>query len=258
MTGLDVRRVQQALVCMHFDPAYAAAVYGPNALPELGPRERELLRSVDPRALATDAMRRTRALHVILDEYPVSAAVVGLDLVDRFFASPAFRACVFARGSMALAFGRDHLGNRAKGVGSIETAMARARRDDRARAREGELVRAPGIELALVPVGSLAYYQRGRQRLGPEPIVALAKLRKPWSDPPPRRGQEHLLVEAKPDGTLALGTASAPLVELLRAAEQPRPRASLRAAAIELGAEPDEADELLDDLLRDGLLRGPT
>ena len=42
---------------------------GAGELPELRPRERELLRDVDPRALGTDDMRRARALQVLLDEY---------------------------------------------------------------------------------------------------------------------------------------------------------------------------------------------
>jgi hypothetical protein len=134
LSELDPPRVQQALVCMLFDPKYAAKVRGREPLPELGERERELLRGLDPRALATDDMRRARALHVILDEYPVSAALLGIDVVDRFFSSPVFRACVFDRGSMALAFGERWLRDRTSGIGLIETGLARARREtERAR-----------------------------------------------------------------------------------------------------------------------------
>lgn len=255
MSGLDPHKVQHALVCMHFDAKYAAKIRGREPLPELSERERELLREVDPRALATDDMRRTRAVHAILDEYPVSAAVLGVAFVDRYFSSAAFRSCVFERGSMAVVFGRAYLRDRAKGVGEIETAMALARRRMRAGViGPDELVRAPGVEVLIVPSGSLAYYERGRARLGDEPIVALAKLRKPWSDAPPRRGREHLLIEARADGSLALGTASAPLVELLRAADRPRSRAELAAVAIELGADAHEANELIDELCRDNLL----
>jgi hypothetical protein len=240
---------------MMFDPIYAAVVRGDAPLDELSARERELLRGVDPRGLATDDMRRARALHVILDEYPVSAALIGVDAVDQFFASAAFRGCVFERGSMALVFGREYLSamsDRVHGVGAIETAMAHARRADRPR-RAG-LGCAPGLAPVSVPEGTLAWYQRGRERLGPEPLEALTKLRKPWPHKPPRTGREHLLIEAKADGSLAIGTASAALVGLLIAAEPPRPRAELAAAAIELGAAPDEAHELLDDLIAEGLL----
>jgi hypothetical protein len=258
VTDLDPRRVQHALVCMHFDPEYAAAVRGDVSLPELGERERELLRGVDPRALATDDMRRARAVHAIVDEYPITAALLGLDAVDRFFSSAAFRSCVFERGSMALAFGRRYLvGHRhVQGVGAIETAMATARRGEQARAPSpGQIVRAPGVEPVVTAAGMLAFYERVRQRLGPQPLATLARRRKPWPETPPKRGREYLLIETKPDGSLALGTASQGLVELLLAAAVPQPRDELARVAMKLGAEAHEADELLDDLVGDGLLR---
>jgi len=256
VSELDPRRVQQALVCMLFDPDYAARVRGREPLPELSERERELLRELDPRALATDRMRRARALHVILDEYPVSAAMLGIDVVDRFFSSPEFRACVFDRGSMALDFGERWLGDRTAGVGAIEAGLARARRElGRERLESTQkLRRAPGVIPLQVPDGTLAWYRRARERLGPDPLQALTKLRKPWPHKPPRRGRQHLLIEPQVDGTLGIATASEPLVELLRAAEDPRPRAELASVAIELGADSHDADELLDDLLRDKLL----
>lgn len=241
---------------MLFDPIYAARVRGDEALDELSPRERELLRDVDPRALLTDDMRRARALHVILDEYPVSAALIGVDAVDRFFASAAFRACVFERGSMALVFGARYLLemiDKTRGVGAIEAAMAHARRAGRPRLA-GLVGCTPGLAPVRVPAGTLAWYQRARERLGPEPLRALTKLRKPWPQTPPRLGSEHLLIEAKGDGSMAIGTASEALVGLLIAADPPRPRAELAAVAIELGAAADEAQELLDDLIAEGLL----
>lgn len=247
---------------MMFDPEYAARVRGDKPLDELGGRERELLRGVDPRALGTDDMRRARALHVILDEYPVSAALIGVHVVDRFFGSAAFRACVFERGSMALTFGARYLvdvGARTVGVGMIETAMAHARRADRSRPSglPQWLGCASNVAPVDVPAGTLAWYQRARERLGPEPLRMLGGLRKPWPQKPPRDGaaREYLLIEAKDGGALAIGTASEPLVGLLLAADPPRPRAELVVAAIELGAEPDEAEALLEDLIAEGLLR---
>jgi hypothetical protein len=52
---------------------------------------------------------------------------------------------------------------------------------------------------------------------------------------------------------VSLGTASEPLVRLLLRAAAPLPRAALVAEAVELGAG-DDAGELLDGLLSDGLL----
>jgi hypothetical protein len=251
----DPRRVQQGLVCMLFDPHYAAIVRGREPLPELRERERELLCEIDPRALQTDDMRRARALHVILDEYPVSAALLGLATVDRYFSSAEFRACVYERGSMALGFGERWLGERTAGIGAIETGLARARRETRsARESTGRIGRAPGVVPLTVPDKTLAWYRRARERLGAEPLQALLQLRKPWPHKPPRHGAEHLLIEPQPDDSLGIATASRALVELLHAADPPRPRAELAAIAIELGAELLEANELLDELLGEGLL----
>lgn len=246
---------------MLFDREYATLVRSREPLPELGERERELLRELDPRALETDDMRRARALHVILDEYPVSAALLGIDTVDRFFSSAEFRAGVFERGSMALGFGERWLlagpAERIAGIGVIETALARARREARRAQCEsaGMIGRAPGVIALRVPENTLAWYQRARERLGPEPLQTLLELLEPWPQKPPRRGEEHLLIEPQADGSLGIASASKPLVELLRAVEHPRPRAELVSVAIELGAEADDADELLDELLGEGLLQ---
>lgn len=254
--SVNPHAVQRALVCMLFDPKYAARVRGPEPIAELDEAERALLREVDPRALGTDDMRRARAMHALLDEYPVSAAVLGLDGVDRFFATEAFRECVFGRGSMALCFGQRYLRDRARGVGAIETAMAAARRAVAAGSgpAQGQLACRRGIVALVVPAKSLAWYQSVRGRLGAEPLQALARRRKPWPQKPPRRGREHLLVEAKVDASIELGTGSPALVELLIAAATPRPRAELAGVAIELGAEPGEVEEIFDDLLAQDLL----
>ncbi|MCY0986105.1 hypothetical protein OV203_03130 [Nannocystis sp. ILAH1] len=251
MSRLDPRRVQAALVCMHLDPAYAAAVRGPGPLPELAERERELLRAVDPRALAVDPYRRARAVHALLEEYPAAAALLGVPAVDAFFSTAAFRTCAFEHGSMALSFGT-WLGDQAGGPGRIEAAIARARRP-RPGAGEG-LACNPCVAPLLVPVGSLACLERVRARLGPDPAAALATARPSRERPPRGPDREPLLVEAGPGGEVSLGTASEPLVRLLLFAGDGRPHAALAAEAVRLGAETHEADELLSGLVADGLL----
>ncbi|MDC0671751.1 hypothetical protein [Nannocystis radixulma] len=252
MTGrLDPRRVQAALVCMHLDPAYAAAVRGPGQLPELAERERELLRAVDPRALAVDPYRRARAVHALLEEYPAAAALLGVPALDAFFSTPAFRTCVFEHGSMALSFGA-WLGDQAGGPGRIEAAIARARRP-RPDPAPG-LSCNPCVAPLLLPAGSLACLERIRARLGPDPAAALASARPLRERPPRGPKQEALLIEASPAGEVSLGTASEPLVRLLLFAAGPQAHAALAAEAVRLGAEPHEADELLAGLVADGLL----
>jgi hypothetical protein len=236
---------------MHLDPAYAAAVRGPGPLPELGERERDLLRAVDPRALAVDPYRRARAVHALLEEYPATAALLGVPAVDAFFSSMSFRTCVFEHGSMALSFGT-WLDDQAGGPGRIEAAIARARRP-RAGTAPG-LACNPCVAPLMAPAGSLACLERIRGRLGPDPAAALAGA-KPTRERPPRGPkQEALLVEAGPAGEVSLGTASEPLVRLLLFAGAGRSPAALAAEAVRLGAEAHEADELLAGLVADGLL----
>lgn len=245
------RRVQQALVGMLLDPGYAARVRGAGPLPELSARERALLRAVDPRALRTDPHRRARAVHALVDEFPVTAAVLGVTPVESFLASEAFRAGVRARGAMALSFVA-WVGDRAGGVGRLEGAMAAVRRPGAPlRGEVGCPARLRGV---VVAAGTLAFCSRVRARLGAEPVEVLARRRKPWHERPPRGGLETLLVERREDGSIDVGTGSEPLVRLLRFAEGGRTRAEVEAEAIERGAEPGEARELIDDLIAEGLL----
>jgi len=248
---VDPQRVQQALVCMLFDPSYEARIRGDEPVDGIAAPERELLKKLDPRALRTDSMRRPRAVQAILEEYPVSAALIGIPTVDAYFASTNFREAVFNRGSMALAFA-DYLGDRARGIGRIEAAMARVRRPRNIVATG--IGCSPRVVPVIAPRGSLAWYQEGRARLGAAPLQALAELPRPWRRRPPRGGAEFLLVEGAEDGAIAIGGASEPLVRLLLAAADPGPKSSLVDAACRLGAEPAEAEELLDDLLGDSLL----
>lgn len=241
---------------MHLDPAYAAAVRGAGPLPELAERERSLLRAVDPRALTVDPYRRARAVHALLEEYPATAALLGVPAVDAFFSSAEFRTCVFEHGSMAMSFGT-WLGGQAGGPGRIEAAIAHARRP-RPGAGVG-LACNPCVAPLRVPKGSLACLERVRARLGPDPATTLATARSAREKPPRGPDREPILVEAGPGGEVSLGTASEPLVRLLQFAGDGRPRAELTAEAVRLGAEPHEADELLAGLVADGLLvaRGP-
>jgi len=68
------------------------------------------------------------------------------------------------------------------------------------------------------------------------------------------RQPAHLIVEVSPEGAVSIGGASPALVELLLAARKPIARDSLLARARELGAEPGDDDEIVDNLVSDGLL----
>lgn len=252
---LDPRRVHHAMVAMLFDPEYATRVRGDAAVAELSERERTLLRGVDARALATDPYRRARAVTVLLEEYPVTAAVLGIAAFERFFATEAFRGVVFGRGSMALAFG-GWIGERAHGVGRLEAAVAHVRRsiDDAPRADQASLRCPPRMRALVVSAGTLAYHGRVRHLLGTDPAATLARANARRAERPPQRGAEYLIVERRDDGSIDVGTGSEPLVRLLAFAQHPRSREALAEDAVRHGATPDETGELLDDLITQDLL----
>jgi hypothetical protein len=249
------RAVQHALVRMLFDPAYAAAVRGAGPVDGLGEPTSgpSCAASVDPRALTTDRHRRARAVHAIVDEYPASAAALGLaaarDLLRRRRRS---HACIARRGAMALAFGT-WLEDQAGGPGRIEAAGAALRRRP-APPPPGPLLRcAPHLAPLIVPAGSLAWYEatRGgsaRSRCSPSPTPPRA--------PAPRvaRPTSTSCSSTTPTTPCPSGSASEPLVRLLRFAERPRSERALAAEAVARGAASAETADLLASLLADGLL----
>ncbi len=253
------RRVQATLVAMMFDPGYAARVRDGREGAGLSARERAMLAGVDPRALTADPYRRARAVTALLDEYPVTIALIGVAGAEPFFASAEFRAIVNARGSMAIAFGR-WVGKRAGGIGPLEHALAEVRRPHLLSAGVDVIACAANVRTRILASGTLAYHADARGRLGPDLVARLdlaALLAKGHGFALPRvpdRGAEYVLVESRPDGSVDVGTASEALVRLLVFAERGKPRAAVRTEAARLGATPEEADELIDDLVSQGLL----
>ena len=123
----SVAAIRQAMARMLFDPGFVDAVHaGP--VDGLSEAERGLLVQVDRRAWGTDRYRRSRGVQALLDEYPVTAGILGVDAVDGFFSSPGFAAVLRDRGSLGLAFGDHAASGPAGAVAILEQAVARARR----------------------------------------------------------------------------------------------------------------------------------
>jgi len=234
---------------MLVDPDHQELVYSERPIPGLAAADRALLTAVDRRAWNTDPLRRARLVQALLEEFPVTAAVVGVPAVDAFFSSPAFRAMLERRGSMALAFA-DWIRGRSGDIAVLEGAIARARRSP----RQGPgLQTAPGVIPLSVQVGTLPFLQRSMVALGPTPAQAVAegvRLEAPMTTP----AQDHLLVEANRKGQVNISPCDRALVGLLHACVKPTTRAQATRHACRLGADPADAQDIVQHLLSEGLL----
>lgn len=239
----SVHAIQRAMVRMLFDPAFVEAVHrGP--VPALTEPERALLVAVDRRAWGTDRYRRSRSVHALIEEFPATAAVLGVAEVDAWFSTEAFARTLASRGSLALDFGR-WAEAQAGELAVLERAIALARRAERPVG--SGLVTRPGVEPATLGAGTLQAYARIREALGPDPIEALAAGLEPVQPPEPGPA-EALLIERAPDGAIAISGATEALVALLTYTTTPRERAAVELHAGSLGCDPDEARELVDEL----------
>ena len=235
---------------MLFDPAYVERVHaGP--VEGLGEAERALLCRVDRRAWSTDRYRRSRSVQALIEEYPVTAAVLGVKGVDAFFSTGSFGRVLTQRGSLALDFGR-WAEARAGAVARLERAIAAARRAERP---DGPgLVTRPGVEPLLLPEGVLSFYAAERQSLGADPVAALAGGRPLARTPEVGEGDDALLIERDAQGQVQVGGGSPALVRLLAFTTVPRTRDATLAHARRLGCESGEDAEVVDGMIEDGLL----
>lgn len=242
---------QRAIVRMLFDPSFAAAARSApdEVLAALPPPLRAQLAAIDPRALATDPLRRRRALRTLSDELKGSTTLAlaetrSLAFLEQFFAGVEFHQCVEARGSLALAFAA-HLARaltegrlrdpRLGGVLAIETALARSRRafaeagpaqppadlDDARR-----IARGPGvipIDTMATALETIAQCERYLFEVGLMPAVALCDDAPRL--PPPLASDDgarlHLLTVPTASG-VSLVTIDDELYRLLRALDDPR------------------------------------
>jgi hypothetical protein len=274
--------LQRVVVRMLFDPAFCQRVYADPATAlhgvDLTAEERQWLVTPDPRAYGVDVHRRSRALTGLLEEYPVAGALAvrcpqGVQRLYGFFAAAVFHQCVQQRGSMAEAFGA-YLGSEAfveqpalACLAEIERSIVRVRRalapaEDQASAlaEDSCLCLAPWVALLSVPARTLSCYSDLRQHL----LQHGGALLKAVLDPayhlpgvPPLHDTEaaFVLVVNLPGGEgPSLEPTSQELGALLAAAQQGITCQDLCAVAVNLGAEPHEAPDIIQGLLTDRLL----
>ena len=279
--------LQRVMVRMLFDASFAGRVLSdPAALDaeDLSEEERTWLRKPDGRAWRVDAGRPDRSLGVLLQEYPASVALAhqagGAEPLRAFFASERFHRVVRERGSMAIAFG-DHLVDLAGSadapacVGALarlEQAAARLRRSAGPRPPERD---PRGRVFRLSPDKALHATEGGAADLrdeilwcfgratGPDlvPAVLRPRRRLPVRETDPSREVPLLLELHRDDGPrlkflVAISEITPELHAILDFAREPREREALEREAARVGAEEEEAREVVAGLVEEGMLVG--
>lgn len=166
--------------------------------------------------------------------------------------SPNFHAAIESGQVLALVFGQwmQGFGREVAALAALEGAVARSRRPHPG-APDGLLTLAAGHVPLSPPTGTLAAWQAVIRRLDAHGQGRLAAVTdEKWRVPLPRlgAGTEGLLVEPGP----RIGEAGGPLVAFLLGL--PRAPDAALASLAELGAEANEARELIEELLRDGVV----
>jgi len=260
--------VQRVAVRMLHDERFRAAVYAKpeEVLAGLSKAARDMLVAADFRAWGVDVHRPTRVLKAILDEYPVSALALleegqSLQGLHAFFSSAKFHEAVMRREALAPGFG-DFLATLAKGatsraVVSLESAIARVRRREVPSNAEGDWLVRGTCEALSVKARTLVVWEKARAALSEGDPVArlLSGKRLPRLGKVEKATEEHLLVSRETEGEPTVGFVGEGLVRLLQLAEHPVPREVLQRAALEVGADEGEVDEIVNEIEHEGLLK---
>ncbi|NUN15158.1 MAG: hypothetical protein HUU55_16135 [Myxococcales bacterium] len=276
------KTVQQIVVRMLYDPEFANSVYADSAntlkVEQITEEQRNWLTTSDRRAWGTDPLRRTRSLHALVEEYPVSATLAakivgGLPLLDNFFSSARFHDSVrkgdylvtaFAAWLRDVAQNTDNLWSRSlTATATIEEAMATVRR-----AQMPPITHSDGAKFRLSPLAALVDVYCGalqligsiRTTMGTDEAVfnclvsnqiCLDGISPVYPD-----DTQHVLVmrTAPKSGNITLEELSPELAVLLHIAKSPTTTDILASTVIEMGAGPQDALEILEGFLEDQLL----
>jgi hypothetical protein len=273
---MSYQQLQRVVVRMLYDPALVAQIFADPATAlrdeDLTDPERRWLVETDRRAYAVDPLRRARTLAALIEEFPVSVQQLiqqtgQPELLEAFFSSPHFHTCIQQRGSLAVAFSEYMLsaalqyhsaGLALSHLVQLELAVARLRRqygnlEATSTAAQNSLKLVPTVALLPLPVGTLAHYQAAHDVLSSDTDGLIAAACKPSTLPAPQETQddEWLLIVWHQDSA-AIEILPEALGHLL--VTTPAPRSALIATAGAFGAEADEANEIINDLIADGIL----
>src|SRR5215471_3929378 len=274
--------LQRVVVRMLFDAGFRDRVYAdPQAAlhdVSLTAAERQWVVTPPPQAYGTDPYRQSRALSGLLEEYPVAGALAvrgpqGVARLQRFFASAAFHDCIQQRGSMAEAFG-GYLQSAAFAevpsvapMALVEMGSARVRRAPYGPpapaspcAEDTRPCVAPLVALLTVPPTTLSRYSQVLKRLRQHgPVLLDAILDTAYRLPAGPRVQGVasawiLVVRDAVSDDLSLEATSPELGALLAAAHPTILCGALCAQAVRLGADRQEAVDIIEGLVADRLL----
>lgn len=275
---MSYHHLQRVVVRMLYDPAFVTQIFADPATAlrdeDLTDQERRWLVEVDRRAYAVDPLRCARTIAALIEEFPVSVHHLVQQtghaaLLDAFFSSTYFHTCIQQRGSLAAAFSEymlsDDLRRRSPGLGfapvvQIETAIARLRRQRSSPEAMApsvcHLLRlAPTVVFMPAPVGMLAHYQTALDVLRSDTDGLVAAALKSSTLLAPQEAQEHewlLIVWHQEHESATIELLPEALGHLLAATPAPRP--ALVTTICALGADVHEANEIIDDLVADGVL----
>ena len=263
-------QVQRVAVRMYFDPTFARTVYtNPQAALsgiDLTEEERGWLTASDARRWRADALRPARALHAVIAEFPVSVAAAypdgELNKLNDFFRSHQFHQAIMDDQALALAFGT-WLGDTQPScapLAELEGALASARRGHLSTVQPSEgrtrIMTSPYVHTVIVPMGTLTRYLEAVREANFEehdPVDCVLRLAGgvslDWS-----AEQEGLLVDGH-DG-IQLSEIPIELAELLNVARFGTQHGDLVQHLKQHGSETVEAEEILEELLNDGLFIG--
>ena len=220
------------------DPAAALAGV------DLSPEECRWLAVVPAAAWRTDPDRPRRVLAALRDEYAASVALAPAH-VERFFQSTHFHDAVQKDGgSLALAFGlhmADATDGRVVALARLELATAAVRRAPR------HATPSPSGWLRLTPAARVL-------RVPGNTAELLAALRAGDAAPPLGACDEPLLVVRRPDTQVTVERLEEALATVLETAVSVRSRSDLERVVRSLDVAADEAVEVVQRLMADGLL----
>jgi len=239
--------LRRVMIRMLHDPWFAAATYedpdGALVGLDLSPTERGWLAATPRAAWRVDHDRPGRVLAALAEEYPATVSLAA-EQAASFLRSPEFHAAVQDRGSLGLAFGA-HLARapdpRARALARLELAVATVRRAPAVAqpSAPGRLRLSPRVALVWVPSGALELFAAVRRG---EAGGALGTDR------------EAALVTLSPSSEANLEPLAPALVQLLTIAGEECERLRLLAAAHGHDLTTDEAAQVIDDLVGDGIL----